>query len=94
MARIPSLLVPPRPEILDRDLTWREILGALRSNVLRLIPRAAYEDEVAVLRLFGRRLFLLNDPQAIHRVLVENFENYRRPRRDAYCGRSSATACF
>ena len=76
---MPSLLVPPRPEIPDRDLTWLEILGALRSNVLRLIPRAAYEDEVAVLRLFGRRHFLLNEPQAIHRVLVENFENFRRP---------------
>ncbi len=76
---MPSLLVPPRPEVLDRDLTWLEILGALRSNVLRLLPRAAYEDEIVVLRLFGQRLFLFNEPQAIHRVLVENFENYRRP---------------
>ena len=31
------------------------------------------------LHLFGRRLFLFNDPQAIHRVLVENLDNYRRP---------------
>ena len=73
------LFVPPRPEIMDRDLRWREILAALRGNVLRLLPRAAYEEDVVVLRLFGRRLFLFNDPQAIHRVLVENLDNYRRP---------------
>ena len=74
------LFVPPasrRP--IDRDLTWREILAALRGNVLQLLPRAAYEEEVVALRLFGRRLFLFNDPQAIHRVLVENLDNYRRP---------------
>ncbi len=73
------LFVPPRPEIMDRDLTWREILAALRGNVLRLLPRAAYEEDVVALHLFGRRLFLFNDPQAIHRVLVENLDNYRRP---------------
>jgi cytochrome P450 len=76
---MPSLLVPPRPETLDRDLTWLEILAALRSNVLRLLPCAAYEEDVVILRLFGRRHFLLNEPQAIHRVLVERHENYRRP---------------
>ena len=68
-------VVPPRPEIVDRDLT-SEILAALRGNVLRLLPRAAYEEDVVVLRLFGRRLFLFNDPQAIHRVLVENLDNF------------------
>ena len=73
------LFVPPRPEALDRDLTWREILAALRGNVLQLLPRAAYEEEVVALSLFGRRLFLFNDPQAIHRVLAENLDNYRRP---------------
>jgi len=73
------MFFPPRPEVLDRDLTWREILAALRGNVLQLLPRAAYEEEVVVLSLFGRQLFLFNDPQAIHRVLVENLDNYRRP---------------
>ncbi len=73
------LFVPPRSEVPDRDLTGLEILAALRGNVLRLLPRAAYEEDVVVLRLFGRRLFLFNDPQAIHRVLVENLDNYRRP---------------
>ena len=71
--------VPPCPQIPDRSLTWLETIAALRSNVLRLWPRAAYEDDTLVVRLFGRRHFLFNGAAAIRRVLVENMGNYRRP---------------
>jgi cytochrome P450 len=54
-------------------------LRALRSNVLGLWPRAAYDDEVVSGQLFSKPFFLLNAPDAIQRVLVDNFENYRRP---------------
>jgi len=55
------------------------MLRALRSNVLELWPRAAYEDEVFSGHLFSKPFFLLNDPDAIQRILVDNFENYHRP---------------
>ena len=71
--------VPPCPQIPDRSLTWLETIAALRSNVLRLWPRAAYEDDTLVVRLFARRHFLFNGAAAIRRVLVENMGNYRRP---------------
>jgi unspecific monooxygenase len=41
--------------------------------------RAAYDEDVLTGRLFGRRYFLFNAPDAIHRVLVENMTNYLRP---------------
>ena len=53
--------------------------STLRTNVLSLWPRAAYEENTLVVRLFGRRHFLFNNPDAIRRVLVENLANYRRP---------------
>jgi len=76
---VPPAFVPPCPQIPDRSLTWLETIAALRSNVLRLWPRAAYEDDTLVVRLFGRRHFLFNGAAAIRRVLVENMGNYRRP---------------
>jgi len=41
-------------------------------------PQAAYEQEILVSRFFGRQRVLLNAPEAIHHVLVENAANYRR----------------
>ena len=36
------------------------------------------EEDVLADSAFGRRRYLLNAPDAIHRVLVENTANYRR----------------
>ena len=41
-------------------------------------PEAAYRDDVLVRQFFGRENFLLNAPDAIHHVLVDNHANYRR----------------
>ena len=73
------MFVPPRPPAPDHDLSWVQAFFALRGNVLRLWPRPAYEEEVLTGRLFGLHHFLFNAPDAIHRVLVENIDNYRRP---------------
>jgi unspecific monooxygenase len=73
-----ALLVPPRPEIPARELPWYELLRTLRSNALRMWPQRAYEEGILDQRFFGRRRLLLNDPDAIHRVLVDNATNYRR----------------
>ena len=74
----PSLYVPPRPEIPAADLGWYQLLVTLRTNALGMWPAEAYEKDVLVQSFFGRRRMLLNHPDAIHRVLVENAANYRR----------------
>jgi cytochrome P450 len=73
-----TLFIPPRPEIPAQELPWHELLRTLRINALRMWPQRAYEEGILSQSFFGRRRMLLNDPDAIHRVLVENAGNYRR----------------
>src|SRR4051794_3081134 len=72
--------VPPYPAIPETDLPRLRFLKALRTNALQMWPRAAYEQDHLVQTFFGRTRVLLNGPEAIHRVLVENHQNYRRSR--------------
>jgi cytochrome P450 len=74
----PPLFRPPRPEIPTEDLGWYQFFAAVRTNALKIWPRAAYEEDVLVASLFGRQRFLLNAPKAIHRVFVDNTSNYVR----------------
>jgi len=74
--------VPPRPAAPDEELGLYRFLVAVRTNALQIWPRSAYEQDVLVGRGFGRTRLLINSPDAIHRVLVENTANY---------GRSAAT---
>jgi len=56
----------------------REIAKALRENALLAFPPAAFEEDVIVRSFLGRQQIILNRPQAIHHILVENPDNYRR----------------
>ena len=70
--------VPPRPAAPDVDLGWYRFLVAARTNALLIWPKAAYEEDALVGSAFGRTRMLINAPDAIHRVLVENTANYCR----------------
>ena len=72
------LYTPPRPIYSAEQPSLRRFLGAWRTNPLLLWPEAAYERDVIVNRQLGRTRILINGPDAIHRVLVENPGNYRR----------------
>ena len=52
----------------------------LRENALLAFPPQAFEDDVVFRRFFGRQQIILNRPQGIHHILVENPQNYRRTR--------------
>jgi len=73
-----GLFVPPVPTPPAAPLPVRAFLRAIRENALTIWPEAAYRDEVLVRRFFGRENVLLNAPEAIHHVLVDNYANYRR----------------
>ena len=73
-----DLFHPPRPPVEARDLNWYRLLKALRRNALGMWPQEAYEQEILVNKFFGRQRVLLNAPDAIHHVLVQNAANYRR----------------
>jgi len=58
----------------------RVIAKMLRENALLAFPPQAFEDDVVFRRFFGRQQIILNRPQGIHHILVENSQNYCRTR--------------
>ena len=74
----PPLFVPPRPEIPASAPRGREFLRVVRTNALQIWPQRAYEEDAVEHSLFRLKWTLLNEPEAIHHVLVENAGNYRR----------------
>lgn len=74
-----TLSLPRRaPSVSGGDLSWRLVSGALRGNALAAFPDEAFSKDVVVQRFFGREHILLQRPQAIRHVLIDNAQNYRR----------------
>jgi cytochrome P450 len=73
-------LYAPAPEAQREDVPWYRSLVGFRRNVIATWPPSAYEDAVRVGAFLGRRWMLVNAPEAIRRVLIDNPGNYRRTR--------------
>ncbi len=71
-------LVPPAPPRAPDSMGVLARIAAMRDSMLGTWGQRAYEDEVILGRFFGRSSFILNAPDAIRHVLVENYENYTR----------------
>jgi cytochrome P450 len=65
--------VPPR----GRLSVWR-FLNALRDSTLKTFTQEAYEHDIVANKILGRHVFLVNDPAAIKRVLLDNVANYEK----------------
>ncbi|TMJ60336.1 MAG: cytochrome P450, partial [Alphaproteobacteria bacterium] len=53
-------------------------MAAMRESAIGTWGQRAYEEDIVRGRFFGRSSFILNAPDAIRHVLVENYENYTR----------------
>src|SRR5258708_34443682 len=53
-------------------------MGAMRDSAIATWGQRAYEDDVVQGRFFGRSSFIVNTPDAIRHVLIDNYENYSR----------------
>jgi len=73
-----SLLVPPQPPRAPDSMTALGRMMAIRESVIRSWGQRAYEEDIVRGRFFGRSSFILNEPDAIRHVLVDNYENYTR----------------
>src|SRR5260370_24490044 len=58
--------------------SWRVVAGGVRGNALAAFPKEAFTEDVVVQRFFGRQHILLQRPEAIRHVLIDNPQNYRR----------------
>jgi len=71
-------LVPPSPPRAAADMTALGRMAAMRQSAIATWGPRAYQDDVIQGRFFGRSSFILNTPDAIRHVLVDNYENYTR----------------
>jgi cytochrome P450 len=71
-------LVPPVPPRAPDTMTAFGRVRALRVNPIGSWSHRAYEEDIIRGRFFGRSSFVLNTPDAIKHVLVDNYENYVR----------------
>ena len=53
-------------------------MAAMRGSAIETWGQRAYEEDIIQGRFFGRSSFILNTPDAIRHVLVDNYENYTR----------------
>lgn len=71
-------LIPPRPPLAPENLTAFERLSLIRRNAIASWSKEAYEEDIVRGRFFRRSSFILNTPETIRHVLVDNYENYTR----------------
>ena len=75
-ARTP--LVPPVPPRAPDSMTAFGRVMALRENPILAWGNRSYEEDIICSRFLGRSNFILNTPDSIRHVLVDNYENYAR----------------
>jgi unspecific monooxygenase len=71
-------LLPPHPPRAPSDMTALGRMKAMRKSAIGTWGQRAYEEDIIQGRFFGRGSFILNTPDAIRHVLVDNYENYTR----------------
>src|SRR6202790_2852555 len=71
-------LVPPSPPRASENMTAFGRMAAMRVSAIGSWGQRAYEEDIVRGRFFGRNSFILNTPDTIRHVLVDNYENYTR----------------
>jgi len=71
-------LVPAYPPRAPESMGAMARMRAMRNSAIGTWGQRAYEEDVIQGRFFGRSSFILNTPDAIKHVLVDNYENYTR----------------
>ena len=71
-------VVPPAPPRAPADLSFLKRMRMMRDSAIGTWGQPAYEEDVVQGNFFGRSSFIINRPDAIRHVLVDNWENYTR----------------
>jgi len=71
-------LVPPSPPRASSTMGPLGRMAAMRKSAIGSWGPRAYEEDIVRGRFLGRNSFILNMPDAIRHVLVDNYENYVR----------------
>jgi cytochrome P450 len=71
-------LVPPSPPRASETMTALKRMSVMRESMIATWGQRAYEEDIIQGRFLGRSSFIINAPDAIRHVLVDNYENYTR----------------
>jgi unspecific monooxygenase len=71
-------LVPPSPPRAPDDMTALGRLRAMRVSPISTWGQRAYQEDIVRGRFLRRSSFILNTPDTIRHVLVDNYDNYTR----------------
>ena len=74
-SEFPVLPQPHRPE---GRLSFRQFLRALRDNALATHKSENFSADIVTNRILWRRTFIINEPNAIRHVLLDNAANYTK----------------
>ncbi len=76
----PPLFTPPYPaRVADWLPSWRGMFGERVRNSLHGISEPAFDVPYKLRRLMGIPMYIINDPDMIGRVFLDNKVNYERP---------------
>jgi cytochrome P450 len=73
-----STLELPAPVPRRGRMPLFEFFRTLRDSMIATYGAEAYECDIVERKMFGRRRFLINEPAAIKRVLLDNAANYQK----------------
>src|SRR5215472_15220019 len=74
-SEFPVLAQPRRPE---GRMGIRQFLRAIRENALATHKLESFSDDIVTNRILWRRTFIINEPNAIRHVLLDNAANYTK----------------
>ena len=78
IASVRRPIVPPSPPRAPDDMSFLGRVVVMRQNMIATWGQRAYEDDVIKGRFFFRNSFILNKPDAIRHILLNNYQNYTR----------------
>jgi cytochrome P450 len=70
------ILAAPVPR--QGPMPFFEFMRILRDNQIATYAQEAYELDIIERKMFGRYRFIVNDPAAVKRVLLDNVANYEK----------------
>jgi cytochrome P450 len=78
IASVRRPIVPPTPPRAPDDMSFLARVAVIRQNMIATWGQRAYEEDVIKGRFFLHNSFILNKPDAIRHILLNNYQNYTR----------------
>ena len=72
---VPVLAAPSRP---DGRMSLRQFLRVVRENILATYAPEDFDKDFIARRLLWRRTFVVNEPNGVRHVLLDNAQNYKK----------------